>query len=209
MVLPITARSGDTEACFNIVIEDDLLVEESQECLMASFTAEDLVNLKMGNTSSICCIIDDDSKQLISCSPIRFNFSLSVTDVVIGFDTTMYSVDEDAGEVLLTVRVLASQLARPVSVNFTTQDGTATSSAPPDFNSVISTSPITLQFSPSDLVQQARVTIIDDSITENSELFAGLLSSIDSAVILAPDTASVEIQDNDRELPAIFVYHNV
>ena len=129
--------------------------------------------------------------------------------MTIGFDPVMYSVNETVGEVLLTVRVLDGQLARPVSVDFTTQDGTATSTALADFNSVISTSPITLQFSPSDLVQQARVTIIDDNITENSELFSGLLTSIDSAVILALDTASVEIQGNDRELPAIFVYHNV
>ena len=129
--------------------------------------------------------------------------------MTIGFDPVMYSVNETAGEVILTVRVLDGQLARPVSVDFTTQDGTATSTAPADFNSVISTSPITLQFSPSDLVLQARVTIIDDTITENPELFSGLLTSLDSSVILAPDTASVEILDNDRELPVIFVYHNV
>ena len=65
VVLPIMARPGDTEACFNIVIEDDILVEESQECLMASFTAEDLVNLEIGSSSSVCCIVDDDSKYII------------------------------------------------------------------------------------------------------------------------------------------------
>ena len=64
VVLPIMARPDDTEACFNIMIMDDLLVEESQECLMASFTAEDLVNLEIGTSSSVCCIVDNDSKYI-------------------------------------------------------------------------------------------------------------------------------------------------
>ena len=124
-------------------------------------------------------------------------FSLSDTDVTIGFDSVVYVVDEDVGEVSLTVRVLAGQLARPVSVDFVAKDGTATS--PIDFSNVTSASPII--FSPSDFVQQVLVTIIDDNIAENPELFAGLLSSVDPAVILDPDTACVEIQDNDRKLP--------
>ena len=63
--LPIMARPGDTEACFNIMIEDDVLVEESQECFMATFAAEKIVNLEIGNVFSICCIVDDDSKCMI------------------------------------------------------------------------------------------------------------------------------------------------
>ena len=120
--------------------------------------------------------------------------------MTIGFDPAVYSVNETAGSVSLTVRVLAGQLARTVSVDFYTQDGTATSTPQADFISVAEASPITLQFSPSDLAQQATVTIINDDITENPEQFAGLLSSIDAAVILAPDTASVEILDNDCKL---------
>ena len=124
-------------------------------------------------------------------------FALSNTAVTIGFDPTEYFVNETDGSVSLTVRVLAGQLARTVSVDFYTQDGTATSTPPADFISVTQALPITLQFSPTDLVQEATVTIINDDITENPEQFAGLLSSIDAAVILAPDSASVEIQDND------------
>ena len=62
VIAPILARPGDTQVCFDIVINDDDLVEESEECLMASFTAEDLENLMIGDSSSLCCIIDDDSK---------------------------------------------------------------------------------------------------------------------------------------------------
>ena len=64
IIAPIMANPGDNQACFNIVIDDDILVEENQECLMASFTAESLVNLEIGTSSSICCIVDDDSKSI-------------------------------------------------------------------------------------------------------------------------------------------------
>ena len=66
------AMPGTSQACFDIMIINDLLVEEDQECLMASFTAEDLENLEVGDSSSVCCIVDDDSKSecdvLLLCS---------------------------------------------------------------------------------------------------------------------------------------------
>ena len=123
--------------------------------------------------------------------------SLFITDVTIGFLPVDYSVNEADGTVTLTVRVLAGQLARPVEVDFTTQDGTATSTAPEDF--VNPALPITLQFTPDDLEREVVVTIIDDDITENIEFFNGLLSTIDRAVILNPDTANVDIIDNESE----------
>ena len=119
--------------------------------------------------------------------------------MTIGFYPTKYFVNESDGSVSLTVQVLAGQLARTVSVEFFTQNGTATSTTPVDFDSIDQRAPITLQFSPDELIQQVTVKIIDDNITENTEQFSGLLSSSDAAVILAPDTASVEIQDNDCE----------
>ena len=121
---------------------------------------------------------------------------LSNLDVTIGFDPTDYFVDEAAGSVSLTIRVLAGQLARTLSVDFFTQHDSAIST---DFNSVSQAVPITLQFSPTDLVQEVTVTIIDDDLRENAERFAGLLSSTDVAVILDPSTTTVEIQDNDCE----------
>ena len=123
--------------------------------------------------------------------------SLFITDVTIGFLPDDYSVNEADGTVTLTVRVLAGQLARPVEVDFTTQDGTATSTAPQDF--VNPALPITLQFTPDDLEREVVVTIINDDITENTEFFNGLLSTIDRAVILNPDIANVDIIDFDGE----------
>ena len=60
-IAPIMANPGDSQACFNIEINNDVLVEERLECLMASFTAESLPNLEIGTSSSVCCIVDDDS----------------------------------------------------------------------------------------------------------------------------------------------------
>ena len=190
------AMPGTSQACFDIMIDNDLLVEEDQECLMTSFTAEDLENLEVGNSSSVCCIVDDDSKSECDVFIVVFIISsLFVTDVTIGFLPDDYSVNEADGTVTLTVRVLAGQLARPVEVDFTTRDGTATSTAPEDFvNSAVL---ITLQFTPDDLEREVVVTIINDNIPENAEFFNGLLSTIDLAVILDPDTANVEIIDDD------------
>ena len=81
VIAPIMASPGDPQACFDIVINNDILVEESQECLMASFTAESLVNLEIGTSSSICCIVDDDSKS-IAINLLLFyhiHFSLCLT----------------------------------------------------------------------------------------------------------------------------------
>ena len=62
VIAPIMVNPSDTQTCFNITIDNDLLVEDSEECLTASFTAESLVNLEIGTSSSTCCIVDDDSK---------------------------------------------------------------------------------------------------------------------------------------------------
>ena len=62
VIAPIMANPGDSQACLNIEINNDSLIEERQECLMVSFIAEPLVNLEIGINSSVCCIVDDDSK---------------------------------------------------------------------------------------------------------------------------------------------------
>ena len=122
---------------------------------------------------------------------------IQLIDVTIGFDPTelYYFADEAAGSVSLTIQVLAGQLARTLSVDFSTQDGSATSTDPVDFNNVTQA----VQFFPTDLFRGVTVTIIDDDLRENAERFTGLLSSTDAAVILDPSTTTVEIEDNDCE----------
>ena len=61
VVPSITSMPGDTEACFDITIINDNM-EEDRECFMVSFTVEHLDDLVIGNSSALCCIVDDDSK---------------------------------------------------------------------------------------------------------------------------------------------------
>ena len=49
----------------------------------------------------------------------------SFIDAVIGFDPVSYTVNEGAGTVTFTVRVISGQLRRPVEIGFSTADGTA------------------------------------------------------------------------------------
>lgn len=45
--------------------------------------------------------------------------------VVIGFEQTSYSVGESEGQVVIAVAVLNGELLRPVTVSFSTVEGTA------------------------------------------------------------------------------------
>ena len=124
-------------------------------------------------------------------------------DVTIGFQPVDYAVNENAGTVTISVQVLRGQLARSVEVDFNTEDGTATSTAPADY--ISPTLPITLQFTPDDGDREVSVTIINDDIVENAERFAGVLTTIDRAVILGPGRASVEITEDPNDgKPSLF-----
>ena len=120
----------------------------------------------------------------------------------------------------LTVSVLTGTLDREVVIVFTTQDDTAEGqllhivvscetmscelsfsykTAPSDY---IATTQL-LTFSSSVRSINISVPIEDDGLLENIERFSGILNYNDVAdqtqVTLIPDTATVEITDNDRE----------
>ncbi len=120
--------------------------------------------------------------------------------VTIGFDPITYLVEEDDGTVTLNVRIISGELARPVEVLVTTEEGSATSTAPVDF---INPGIITLQFDSIANVLNAVISIRDDDIYENPEMFFANLTSFDPAVIIAPGRAEITIvedpQNNDRK----------
>ena len=124
--------------------------------------------------------------------------------MTIGFRPVDYTVNENQGMVTISVQVLDGLLARSVEVDFATEDGTATSTAPADYlNQGL---PITLQFTPTDGDEEVTVTIFNDDIVENDEMFAGVLSTIDRAVILGPDRASVQITEDPNDCkPSLFL----
>lgn len=93
------------------------------------------------------------------------------------------------------MRIISGELARPVDVILSTEDGSATSTAPVDY---INPGDITLQFDSVAISLPATITIMNDDIFENQENFFANLISFDGAVIISPGRAEVLIdEDND------------
>ena len=115
--------------------------------------------------------------------------------MTIGFDPIIYNIDESTGFIVLVLRIISGELARPVDVILSTEDGSATSTAPVDY---INPGDITLQFDSVADTQFARITIINDDIFENPENLFSNLISFDGSVIINPGRAEVLInEDND------------
>ena len=111
---------------------------------------------------------------------------------MIGFAPDTYSVLEPDGIVTLTASVLSGMLARPVRVSFFTTDGTASSTSPEDY---IAVSNLVLEFDAATLSRQINISIVNDDILENREVFYGNLSTSDGAVQLNPAAATVDISE--------------
>ena len=109
--------------------------------------------------------------------------------VTFGFQRINYFTDEPDGPVMLIIEVLDGILQRPVEVFFSTIDGTATSELilPADYMSLID---VPLQFDENTQSLTVTVTIVDDNIFEDDEVFLGNLSTFDPAVILNPREVS-------------------
>ena len=105
----------------------------------------------------------------------------------IGFNPTEYTVAENEGSVQLVV--LAGQLQRDVSVQFSTSPATA------DFGSVSRT----LIFNSTITSINVPVNITDDMLVEVSENFFGniTLISTDANVTINPAEATITIEDDD------------
>ena len=78
----------------------------------------------------------------------------------------------------------------------TTEDGTATSTAPTDY-----TNPgtVTLSFDSTTLSQQVVISIENDDIYESVENFFANLASADPAVMVDPTRAEVVIAEDDAD----------
>ena len=124
---------------------------------------------------------------------------------------------EDAGSVNVTVSVLNGNLARNVAVTMSTLSGGTTIGKFDKRSSCtlmkihaneyfLPISPagidliITLMFGATISTQMVTVSILNDSVVENTEFINLTLTSADSAVILNPATARIYIEDTDSEL---------
>ena len=122
-------------------------------------------------------------------------------DVVVGFESQQYRVDEPEGVVTLNVRVWHGVLKRPVDVTVYTVDGTATSHGARDFSNLTN---LVLQLDEASLSSPVQVAIADDDVFEIIETFfvCLIMNSSDPGVeVHLPSCAEVEIRDiNDGKL---------
>ena len=135
--------------------------------------------------------------------------------VTIGFDAAAYNVTETDGSVSVGVSVQGSTtLARDVVVTVQTMGGTATGGTlmyvhtlcrcvvhvyhflPPATDDYTSVS-MTLVFNSGTITHNVMITIVDDTTVEDTESFTVSLTTGDRAVTLAPESTTVNIQDEN------------
>ena len=171
LIPTMTISAGAETVTFELVITDDTLYE-GDERLTLSLSGRTATNEALTTIERMLTITDNDM-------------------VVIGFDPDTYTVNEDAGTVELTVKVLAGSLMRDVTLTYDTMDGTAT--APGDYTAV---SMGTVMLSAGATEKKIVLTITDDSNIELSEMFTVVLSGAPAGVMLDPSVATVTITDD-------------
>ena len=123
---------------------------------------------------------------------IRGQFASSLSAQSVQFGATSYVVNENAGNVVVTVTRIGN-VSNPATVNYSTSNGTATQ--PGDYVS----SSGSLQFAGGETVKTFVVPIINDQTIEHPETINIALSS--SAVMEgSPFTSTITILDDDKPL---------
>ena len=177
--------NGETSKTFTIAITDD-----------ASFEGNETVNLALTSptggatlgspASAVLTITDNEVAQ-----PGQFQFS-----------SATYSVNENGGQVTLTVnRVNGSDGA--VGVNYATANGSATAGS--DYTAASGT----LNFANGETTKTFTVTISDDVVLEGNEtLTVALTSPTGGATLGNPSSTTVTIVDNETPQPGQFQFNN-
>ena len=177
----LTFDPGETTASFNVVPIDDDLYEGGET---VDLILSDPLNAALGTPMMATLTINDDE---------------AVPEVQ--FSTANVSVDEDAGQVMLEV-ILSGPSDQPVTVDVTSNDGTAVSG---DDYTAVSTS---LTFYPMLTSQAVYVMINHDSETEGDETFFVTLSSPGGAVLGETAATTVTIKNVNQlftaYMPAAF-----
>jgi hypothetical protein len=169
----LTFANGETTKAFTVPVVWDGAGEgdETVNLALANPSAgSDLAN----NSASVIHIGDDGAS-----GPVQFSAS-------------SYSVNEAAGTVTITVTRSGGSLGGPVTVDYTTSPGTASSGS--DY---VDTSG-TLTFGAGEATKTFELPIVDDSTYEGDETIAVTLSNPGGGTQLgSPASASVSISDDD------------
>ena len=108
---------------------------------------------------------------------------------------------EGVSHLTVCLRLEGGRLDRPVDITLTTRGGTAQANA--DYTDVVMT-----EFLPADSnLKCVDIAITDDKLVEMNESFALSLSTMESALSLNPDVATVTIIDNDKVTLALSQNH--
>jgi hypothetical protein len=124
---------------------------------------------------------------------IRGQFASSLSAVSMQFSATGYVVNENAGNVVVSV-TRSGNTTQASTINYATSNGSATQ--PSDYASTSGS----LQFAPGETVKTFIVPVINDPVVEGNETINVLLSSPAGAVEGSPFTTSITILDDDKPL---------
>jgi hypothetical protein len=114
----------------------------------------------------------------------------------IQFESSNYSVDENAGMVTLVITKTGAT-ERGVTAYYKTRDGTA--KAPPDYASVGDDLTAGVVFQPSETSKSVQIPIHDDSFLEPNETFEVYFTVVLDGTQGMPGTATVTIVDDDPQ----------
>jgi Calx-beta domain-containing protein len=171
----LTFNPGDTTETFDIPITWDGQAEGADETVNLTLFNPSGGSDIAANGGAVLYIADDGAS-----GPTRFT-------------ADSYSVDETAGMVTITVTRTGGSLGGPVSVDYTTGDGTAAAGS--DYTAASGT----LTFGPSEATKSFTVPISKDSAYEGNETFQVTLSNpTGGAAIGSPSGATVTIADDEQ-----------
>ena len=162
-----------SKACVNITIEDDSILEDSENFTVTITSGDPDVSFETAEAK--ISIMDNDN-------------------ITIGFEMEKYSAREDQESVEVCARVREGILQRRVSVLFSTKAGDA--SSPEDY----ANTSILLSFDGNNERDCVNISITNDMTLEGVEVFEVILNALNEPrVILSPQRAEVSITDDDGQ----------
>ena len=173
-----TITAGSTTATVSVPLVNDDAAEDVETFRLEVTGA---VNAQRDDSAGVATIIDDDG----------------LVQILVDDPGSVY--EGDGASVVFTVRLSRADGTNPVTVMYSTVDGTATSGS--DYTAATLQ---TLTFAATDTVKTVSVALVNDDVLEDAETFRLVLSSPSSNAELGDGQATVLIIDDDS-LPTLSV----
>ncbi|CAI8022403.1 hypothetical protein GBAR_LOCUS13163 [Geodia barretti] len=196
-------RSDFQQQTAAINLLDDILISELMRIVCYNQTIYDDLRLEANEYAGLTLGVDDNSqiRVLTFVKELFDQASILIVDddrAVVGLEQTFFSVSEDVAYVELCAIVLFPDITCPIEFPFEigvlTADGTAVETM--DYGAIDET----LMFDACETRKCVNVTITDDLVDEQQELFTYTLTrtpSLDPRIELDPIDGTVEIIDSD------------